>query len=87
MADATRRTVWILGSGFSRSLGGPLLNELISLGGLRNVMASYPMADDLEDVQRMYNDGIAGGLWVDAEAFLDRLDVATEHADNSAPIR
>ncbi len=29
MADAPR-TVWILGAGFSRSLGGPLLPDLLS---------------------------------------------------------
>jgi hypothetical protein len=48
-------------------------------------MASYQV-DDVEVVQRIYNDGSTNGLWVDAEAFLDRLDVATEHP-NSPPAR
>lgn len=30
MGDEERRTVWILGAGFSRSLGGPLLPDLLS---------------------------------------------------------
>src|SRR5688572_5111669 len=33
MGDEPPRTVWILGSGFSRSLGGPLLKDLFSERG------------------------------------------------------
>jgi hypothetical protein len=40
MADA-RRTVWILGAGFSRSLGGPLLPDLLSPPTNNFVQAIY----------------------------------------------
>jgi hypothetical protein len=36
-----RRRVWILGAGFSRSLGGPLMGDLLSLGALRDITALY----------------------------------------------
>src|SRR5664280_1186264 len=79
-----RRTVWILGSGFSRSLGGPLLHELISTSGLNSVVSTYQSKERLVEARAIFKAGLDLELWSDAESFLDRLDVATEHP-NSAP--
>jgi hypothetical protein len=35
------RTVWILGAGFSRALGGPLLDDLFSSDYIRMVNATF----------------------------------------------
>jgi hypothetical protein len=35
------KTVWILGSGFSAGLGGPLLNDLLSPSGKSKVLSRY----------------------------------------------
>jgi hypothetical protein len=42
-----RRVVWVLGAGFSRSLGAPLLDELLSPERFRDLIAAYPQASDL----------------------------------------
>jgi hypothetical protein len=41
MGDEERRTVWILGAGFSRSLGGPLLLDLLSPATTQLVRSLY----------------------------------------------
>src|SRR6266700_3799134 len=37
-----RRTVWILGSGFSKPLGGPLLAQLLSQTAFEDAAVRYP---------------------------------------------
>lgn len=36
-----RKRAWILGAGFSRSLGGPLMNDLLSIAAWRQLLALY----------------------------------------------
>src|SRR5579863_7503284 len=46
MGDA-RKTVWVLGSGFSIPLGGPPLTGLLSLQSPENLLRQYPQAAKL----------------------------------------
>jgi len=39
---STPKRVWILGAGFSRSLGGPLMFDLLSLAARRRILRAYP---------------------------------------------
>jgi len=41
----TAKIVWILGAGFSRPLGGPLLKDLLQLDCFAALEASYPKGD------------------------------------------
>jgi hypothetical protein len=90
MADdlgEAKRTVWILGSGFSRALGGPLLNELLSQSALQELQLAHPELDlrqEFAKVQRVYAYGLESGLWADAETFLDRLDVAARKPNSGS---
>lgn len=80
--------VWILGAGFSKPLGGPLLRDLLTTSGRHNVRAAFPaLANTIDgprkDVHRVYDrfkytDEHHPGerLWRDAEEFLDYLDTA-----------
>jgi hypothetical protein len=38
------KTVWVLGAGFSRGLGGPLLGNLLSEASYDNISHVYPEA-------------------------------------------
>jgi hypothetical protein len=49
-----RRRVWILGAGFSRSLGGPLMGELLSLGAWRDIVARYSGHLDKHDAELVF---------------------------------
>lgn len=85
--DERKPTVWILGAGFSRSLGGPLLRDMFTLESSPEVHTRFP--EELKslpskEVYRLYQEhaGEAGaqkpGMWRDAEAFLDYLDTAVK---------
>lgn len=57
--NPTKR-VWILGAGFSRSLGGPLMNYLLSLDAKRRIATSYSdefVQGELERVFWLYHAG------------------------------
>lgn len=78
-------TVWVLGAGFSRPLGGPLLNELFRPRSLREFYQIYPDADysgdlaaSLWQVVRVFNDGRRAHLWAHAEQFLEMIEIAAE---------
>ena len=83
-----RRIVWILGAGFSRSLGAPLLADLFSIEGLQAAITTYPDLEqdkqNLREVVNAYKYGAYGlahatpraRLWTHAEEFLERLDLA-----------
>ena len=104
---AQGNVVWILGAGFSKPLGGPLLNELFRPGAVQQMADRFPKARYaapqgpntrarllLEAVLWLYNYGIdfdngpvpmlfhtvspehGEKLWIDAEDFLDVLDLA-----------
>jgi hypothetical protein len=78
-----KRVVWILGSGFSKSLGGPLLNDLLSYRGEAFVRAKFPNLDrTIYSLYRKHLDGhpLSSGeptYWDDAEEFLDFVNSAT----------
>lgn len=42
MANGGDKVVWVLGAGFSKPLGGPLLNDLLTSKSLENVRARWP---------------------------------------------
>lgn len=48
------KTVWILGSGFSKSLGGPLLNELLTTDSEQKSKARYPSVPHATAPYRVY---------------------------------
>ncbi len=88
MADESgdkKKTVWILGSGFSRALGGPLLKGLLSKSALYELQATFPElanSQEFERAQIIFEYGVNTGFWDDAETFLDRLDVAGRNSDS-----
>jgi hypothetical protein len=78
-----RSVVWILGAGFSKSLGAPLLSELLTLRSAQRVEVVYqgqPFLGkggrDLEAPAAICEAGIEEGEWEHAEEFLERLDLA-----------
>src|SRR4051812_45259845 len=86
------KAVWILGSGFSKSLGGPLLNDLLTERGRVEIASRFPKLSDLwGKAHKVYqehlrNDEVKAGarLWAHAEEFLDLVDVAVENPDSTA---
>jgi len=84
----TERVVWLLGSGFSKPLGGPLLRDLFRQQDEEEVVPHFPdkeypdLARSLPWVQKCfqlgkYRDGDGSrGLWADAEEFLAYVDDA-----------
>ena len=74
------RTVWILGSGFSKPLGGPLLRDLFRQERFEDALAFFPRADyrglgdSLPWVQFIFHTGSTEGLWDNAEQFLAYVD-------------
>src|ERR1700690_2508061 len=89
-AGKAKKTVWILGSGFSRDLGGPLLDELLSDSAFVDLRTVYPhVAGKPEFVQayQIFRHGQRSHMWPDAEAFLDRLDVASREPGSNAALQ
>src|SRR6476646_2553358 len=58
MPDRTQtsapKRVWILGAGFSRSLGGPLMFDLLSLAARRRILRAYPKYITPQDADRVF---------------------------------
>jgi hypothetical protein len=90
-----RRRAWILGAGFSRPLGGPLLVDLLSPSTRLQLRHLYSTAIDPLLVDRVltlyhYGAGSTGGslhvqpgdqVWRDPEQFLEYLDeIGTDHS-------
>jgi hypothetical protein len=79
MAIGQLPTVWVLGAGFCKSLGGPLLVDLFRQqywGDLRKVMDD-DLATTLTWVQAIFNHGRKlEQLWDNAEEFLAFIDSA-----------
>lgn len=69
--------LWILGAGFSRRLGGPLLNDLLStsaVGLLRRRHSGTWLAEHLTDlVAATCHRGMRDGHWRDPEQFISLL--------------
>lgn len=88
------KTVWILGAGFSKPLGGPLLTELLTEESLGKVVLTYPdvkwghpassFARDAWNIFCSKQDRNIP-LWSDPEEYLDRLDSAVCKGPDSAP--
>src|SRR5690606_17025262 len=81
-----------LGAGFSRSLGGPLLNDLLSDGEQLLLQARFDgLAGPCADVFRIFRWGLMGSgpgsLWPNAEVFLDFLASAEEGPTSARIIR
>jgi SIR2-like domain len=81
--DATgAKAVWILGSGFSAPLGGPLLSDLFRQETKNEILPffredEYPeLAESLPWVQRTFHLGLSKGEWRNAEAYLAYVDDA-----------
>src|SRR3990170_4907078 len=79
--------VWILGAGFSKSLGGPLLPSLLSERSEERIQAAYEHTPTwlneraFSIIRQMLRDygweqKSRSPAWVDAEEFLEQLDTA-----------
>jgi hypothetical protein len=86
------KVAWILGSGFSRSLGGPLLRDLLSDRRRQLVDAVFRNQDGKPtlpaervvayNVFHAFKEGRdQPGYWQDAEEFLDFVDVANDEKE------
>jgi len=83
------KTVWILGSGFSKGIGAPLLYELLTEKGLllaQEVFPHTPLRSDVYELFGKYGPASkAAKYWEHAEEFLDLVDAATEPVDSPPP--
>jgi hypothetical protein len=52
--QSDKKRVWILGAGFSRSLGGPLMADLLSLAARRRILATYSTYFNRDDVDQIF---------------------------------
>src|SRR5262245_2969562 len=94
MGESGTNRVWILGAGFSRSLGGPLLTDLLSQGEFLQLQARWgDLAAECAPVVKAFQWGIQGAgpgrpnLWPNAEAFLEYIGGAKPHSPAEAIIR
>jgi hypothetical protein len=73
------QNVWILGAGFSRALGGPLISDLLALRDDALLKALYPHADAelIRKAQIFFRHGKLQGYWEHAEQFLDIVELAS----------
>jgi hypothetical protein len=94
-----KQTVFILGSGFSRALGGPLLPGLLSPAGTRRARSAFDnwqiygglFGDIPNKASQFYVQDLqlpaAQRNWEDAEDYLAHLDTAAEGGDASPAAR
>jgi hypothetical protein len=75
-------TTWIVGSGFSKPLGGPCIADLFRRQHPDDLRSMYGRYDRLPDcifkIQRLYALGQRDGLWNDAERYLELLDLVQQ---------
>lgn len=98
MADE-KRVVWVLGAGFSKPLGGPMLKDLLSLESRRDLLPNHPTKADpgaywLYHYGRNFEHGwlnnskpIGENLWEHAEDYLDKLDTAARNPQGALAAR
>lgn len=85
-SEEAKKIVWVLGAGFSKPLGGPLLTGLLSRESEKDIVVRYPKEDyphlhgDSPDIVRsLYWHGLSDDrMWTHAEEFLDYVDTAAE---------
>ena len=90
------KTVWILGAGFSRSLGAPLLSDLLTIPAARLVLSEYPAKFPEKDlalaVSHAYEHGSRRSRslfephWDHAEEFIELLSLANRR-EGSVPAK
>jgi hypothetical protein len=76
------KAVWLLGSGFSAPLGGPLLSDLFRQETEDEILPFFPdgedgypgLADALVWVQNTFRLGLEKGIWRNAEQYLAYVD-------------
>lgn len=86
MKEVIKPRVWILGAGFSRHAGGPLLNDLFSETAeyyFEDAEATHQAA--LKKIGRLFRQKLpkltpqeTGWFWVHAEEFLEKIDQLAE---------
>ena len=82
MMAAHTPTVWILGAGFSKGLGGPLIQDLLAHREEKVLESFFPKnvygeaAKDLFKVRLFFNYGLELHYWDHAEHFLDLVESA-----------
>ena len=89
MPDVEKRVVWVLGSGFSRALDGPLLEELLQHGRFQLVKSMFPenevwqkLCDERwAQIVGHYRDNSGPKLkdtvsWRNAEEYVEYLELA-----------
>lgn len=69
------KTVWVLGSGFSKSLGGPLLYGLFGDKAKQEIREVFPQIGGREIAYHLFRKH-KGVLWDHAEDFLSFIDTA-----------
>lgn len=76
--NARDKRVWILGAGFSRHAGGPLMNDLFSQGSdeLFDTTSGslQPRLRRVGKIYRSHSQGRRVKLWSDPEQFMETLD-------------
>jgi hypothetical protein len=95
VTDTEKSAVWILGAGFSRSLGGPMLLDLLAPPTSNAVFALYGKTVATEEANRIRETYLDRGpaaspgmrFWSDPEAFLDELDAAAYRPNGPASRR
>ena len=81
-------TVWVLGAGFSKALGGPLLADLFRPRSVEDDLVAFPkdqypyLAWDLCLSRLFCEIGKSEGRWADAEGLLAYVDSAHRDADD-----
>lgn len=87
MSDAGMPVVWVLGAGFSKPLGAPLLDDLFSFSLTEDLRARYEgdrytdFRMDVDNIYEVYGLNLQsrhgpGQPWEDAEQFMDYVDSA-----------
>lgn len=69
------KTVWVLGSGFSKSLGAPLLYELFGDKAEQETKEAFPVLGPRDFAYYLFRKH-RGVLWEHAEDYLDFIDTA-----------
>jgi hypothetical protein len=92
MVENTQRIVWVLGSGFSVPLGGPMLKDLLSVRLHNDVARRYASegldAEEMRDVLRLYHygrqfpEGAEGWLKPGEDATNKLGELLWEHAED-----